>query len=157
MKEFTCCFTGHREIAENEIKAIWEKTERKVLELFEKGVTVFEAGGALGYDTLAAEVVLSLREKYPQIKLRLILPCKDQARGWTTEDIIRYEGIKDMADEVIYTAETYYRGCMFVRNRRLVDDSAYCICFKKRASGGTAYTVDYALKKGLTVFNVVYG
>lgn len=51
--------------------------------------------------------------------------------------------------KVVYTAEHYYRGCMFKRNRHLVDNSSVCICYLTSDHGGTAYTVRYAQSQQL--------
>ena len=58
------------------------------------------------------------------------------------------------SDKVVYTARQYTRGCMFKRNRHLVDNSSVCVCYLTKDSGGTAYTVDYAEKKGLEIINL---
>ena len=62
----------------------------------------FGASGALGFDTLAAQCVLSLRKRYPHIKLILVLPCTTQTKGWSKDDIAVYEEIKSQADKVTY-------------------------------------------------------
>ena len=72
----------------------------------------FGAGGALGFDTLAAQCVLSLKKQYPHIKLILVLPCITQTKGWSKDDIATYEEIKSQADKVVYTSYDYFRGCM---------------------------------------------
>ena len=154
MREKTCCFTGHREIEEKEFQKVKKKVKAVIVSLIEKGVLYFGAGGALGFDTLAAEIVLELKKNYPQIKLILVLPCPEQTRGWNKKDVQKYEQIKAKADKVVYTADHYYRGCMHVRNRHLVDNSAYCICYLIKEHGGTAYTVDYATEKGLGIYNI---
>ena len=41
----------------------------------EYGVNTFIDGGALGFDTIAAETVIEMREKYQNIKLVMYLPC----------------------------------------------------------------------------------
>lgn len=87
---------------------------------------------------------LRVKEKHPDIKLSLILPCLTQTRGWTETDVKEYERIKGLADEVIYTSQKYIRGCMFKRNRYLVDNSSICVCYLTENTGGTAYTVRYA-------------
>ena len=69
----------------------------------------FGAGGALGFDTLAAQCVLSLRKRYPHIKLILVLPCITQTKGWSKNDIAIYEEIKSQADKVVYTSHDYFR------------------------------------------------
>lgn len=50
-------------------------------------ITDFYTGGAIGWDTLAAQVLLKIRESYPQVKLHLILPCSnaEQTEKWTAE------------------------------------------------------------------------
>ncbi len=114
----------------------------------------FGAGGALGFDTLAAQCVLSLRKRYPHIKLILVLPCTAQTKGWSKDDIAIYEEIKSQADKVVYTSHDYFRGCMFKRNRHLVNGSSVCIAYLTQEKGGTAYTVNYAKEQGLTVINL---
>lgn len=104
----------------------------------------FGAGGALGFDTLAAQCVLSLRKRYSHIKLILVLPCTTQTKGWSKDDIAVYEEIKSQADKVVYTSHDYFRGCMFKRNRHLVNGSSVCIAYLTQEKGGTAYTVNYA-------------
>ena len=44
---------------------------------------------------------------------------------------------------------------MHKRNRHLVDNSSVCVCYLNKENGGTAYTVDYAGKKGLEIINLV--
>jgi uncharacterized phage-like protein YoqJ len=154
MKEKTCCFTGHREIPERDYNLLKQKTKNAIVALIGKGVIYFGAGGARGFDTIAAETVLELKKEYPQIKLILVLPCPDQTKGWKEGDIRKYNIIKENADKVVFTADHYFSGCMHVRNRHLVDNSGYCICYLTKDNGGTAFTVNYAKKKGLEIYNV---
>ena len=154
MREKTCCFTGHRDISKQERAEIKKRTEKVIISLIEKGVIFFGAGGAIGFDTIAAETVLELKKQYSQIRLILVLPCPEQTKGWRESDIQKYDDIKRQADKVVYTADHYYRGCMQVRNRHLVDYSKYCICYLIKESGGTAFTVSYAKAKGLDVYYV---
>ena len=148
MKSRTACFTGHRELPTDDLPEISKRVEDTLATLIEQGYRYFGAGGALGFDTLAAQVVLRLRERYPQIRLILVLPCLNQTRGWPQADIDTYEEIKRCADKVTYTSEHYFRGCMQKRNRHLVDNSSVCICYLTKPTGGTAYTVNYASEHG---------
>ena len=156
MKEITCCFTGHRNLPD-EREQISQKLEQTIIRLIQTGIHQFMAGGALGFDTLAAQTVLKLREKFPHIKLILILPCLTQTRSWPEDDVTVYDDIKAAADEVIYTSQQYTRGCMHKRNRYLVDHSSVCICYLTESKGGTAYTVKYARKSGISVINIEEG
>lgn len=153
MRSKTVCFTGHRELPADDLPEISKRLEDTLATLIEQGYRYFGAGGALGFDTLAAQTVLELKKDYPNIKLILVLPCKTQTRGWEQEDIEEYDRIIGAADKVVYTSQNYYRGCMQNRNRHLVDFSSLCICYLNKSTGGTAYTVDYAKKNKLTIIN----
>jgi len=154
LKEKTCCFTGHRDIPILQLPIIKSKLKKTIIEYIEKGYCYFGAGGAMGFDTLAAQTVLKLKETYPQIKLILVLPCLTQTRGWKETDVKEYERIKSLADKVVYTSQEYTRGCMFKRNRHLVDFSSLCIAYLTKDEGGTAYTVKYAKQNGLNIINL---
>lgn len=122
--------------------------------LIQNGYQYFGAGGALGFDTMAAQMVLSLKSEFPNIKLILVLPCKNQTDRWRENDRAIYEEIKAQADKVVYITESYTSDCMMRRNRHLVDYSSVCVCYLTRKQGGTAYTVDYAHHKGVRVINL---
>ena len=103
MESRTACFTGHRELPTDDLPEISKRLEDTLVKLIEQGYRYFGAGGALGFDTLAAQAVLRLRERYPQIRLILVLPCLNQTRGWPQADIDTYEEIKRCADKATYT------------------------------------------------------
>ena len=150
----TCCFTGHRVIPSGEKETIRNLLETAIEKAIQDGYRFFRTGGALGFDTLAAQTVLELKQQYPHIRLILVLPCINQANGWKQADIDEYERIRALADKVVYTSREYTSGCMHKRNRHLVDNSSLCICYLTRLSGGTAYTVRYAESKKINVFNL---
>lgn len=153
-KNTTVCFTGHRDIPADKRKDILRTLARTVGELYLEGYRTFCAGGALGFDTLAAAVVLVLKKKKNDVRLHLVLPCPDQTKGWRQADVDMYEAIKAEADAVTYAAPHYERGCMHTRNRQLVEQSAVCVAYMHKETGGTAYTVSYAKQHGLRVINV---
>ncbi len=154
LKIHTACFSGHRKIPPERLSTVTRRLRTTIVELIENGYLYFGAGGALGFDTLAAQVVLDLKSKHPQIKLILVLPCLSQSNRWSKHDQVVYEDIKAKADKVVYTSREYTRGCMHNRNRHLVDNSSACICYLTEATGGTAYTVEYAKRKALRVINI---
>ena len=65
MRSKTVCFTGHRELPTDDLPEISKRLEDTLVALIEQGYCYFGAGGALGFDTLAAQTVLRLRERYP--------------------------------------------------------------------------------------------
>ena len=154
MRLQTACFTGHREIPADQQSRILQNTAQIVRELYARGYRTFCTGGALGFDTIAARVVLALKKTHPDIRLHLVLPCKNQTARWLSADRLVYEVIKKEADEITYVSEEYTRYCMHERNRCLVDLSSVCICYLTKPTGGTTYTVNYAEQQGLQVMKV---
>ena len=153
-KERTVCFTGHRNIPETEYEIIAKRLRKIIPTLIERGYRYFGVGGALGFDTLAAKAVLDLKEKYPHIKLILVLPCRDQTRYWSVHDKQIYDDICRLADKVTFLRDKYTHGCMHARNRHLVENSSVCVCYLTHYGGGTDYTVSYAEKLGVEIINL---
>lgn len=151
-----CCFTGHRSISESEIVQIPSALGKIIDELYNNGVREFRAGGAIGFDTLAALKVISYRELHPDVRLHLILPCRDQDSRWGDYDKKTYRYIIRCADSVSYIENTYTPDCMHRRNRSLVNGADFCVAYLSRGEGGSAYTVNFANRSGVKVINL-YG
>ena len=150
----TCCFTGHRVIPQGQRRVLSEILDRRIAALFDVGFTEFRAGGALGFDTLAAERVLFFKKTHPECHLHLLLPCHDHDRGWSAHDRAVLRDILQKADSVRVLAEQYRPDCMHARNRALVDGSDLCLAYLTANRGGTLYTCSYALKKGVRLINL---
>ncbi len=146
-----CCFTGHRSVPPDDMDRLGESFDRVIWTLVRLGANVFRAGGARGFDTFAALKILEIKREYPNIRLELILPCKNQTDGWSEYNRSVYDYVVSQADSVSYVEERYVSGCMHKRNRALVDGADVCIAYCKSKDGGAAYTVNYAKKQGLKV------
>lgn len=158
--EKKCCFTGHRpkslpfgyneeEASCKELKELLsENIERQITE---NGVAHFISGMAMGVDIFAAEAVLKLRKKYPQIKLECAIPCETQANKWSEGWRNRYFDIIHRSD-VAKTLQTHYTpDCMMKRNKYMVDNSDVVIAVWNGLKSGTGNTVNYAVKSGKKV------
>lgn len=145
---------GNRLLPRGQSEAIAARLERRVLKLVSLGVTRFFTGGNLGFDTLAAQVVLRVREDHPEVQLALVLPGRDQARKWPQRAVETYEEIKSRSDEVVYTSETGGYGAILRRNRYMMDESDYCLCYLTKTSGRTAELVRYAERTDHPVINI---
>lgn len=152
--ERSCCFTGHRVLEYEKIASIRKALELEIRWLVSHGITQFYAGGALGFDMLAEQAVVDVRRGNPSVKLHLAIPCRDQSGAFTRREKAEYRRLLELADDSVCLAEHFYNGCMHQRNRYMVDRSAVCVCWLDRENGGTAYTVEYARKKGLRVINL---
>ena len=150
----TVCFTGHRNIPYAVATRLPGLLEQVIAELCERGATTFRAGGAMGFDTVAALKVLDMKEKYPQIRLELILPCRNQTERWDEISRQTYQYILEHADGHRFLFDTYFDGCMLERDRRLVEGSDVCVAYCVRSQGGAAYTFAQALRAGLEVVNL---
>ena len=150
-----CFFTGHRIIPANKRNIIKSLLRQEILNKINDGVTVFISGGALGFDTLAAEQVIDMRGDYDMIHLCLYLPCHNHDISWNPSDRQRFYDIKSSADEIYYvTKNDYAPGCMKKRNNAMVEASDCGIAYMTKASSGSAQTVRMAMEKGIDVINI---
>ena len=154
MRNQTCCFTGHRKLPSGALPAIRAGLEREIKAFLYRGGRYFGVGGALGFDTLAAQTVLDLKGEFPQIRLILVLACADQAKLWPREDVVRLGRIRAEADKTVVLAPAYTPGCMHARNYHLARHSALCICYMTREFGGTFHTVMCCKELGVQVVNL---
>ena len=154
----SCCFTGHRILPQevNESVQLYQNLRNIIERLVkEDGIVNFYAGGALGFDTMAATAVLQMKEKYPQIKLILALPFAGQAEDWSLSDQLRYEDIKEKADRIKMISQEFTDDCMKKRNYYMVDHSCACIYYLLNSPrSGTLQTVQYARKSGLRMIDL---
>jgi len=68
----TCCFTGHRSLSGEEKLKAAVRLRRVIEEQIKAGIVFYGAGGARGFDTLAAQTVLDMKKDYPQLRLILV-------------------------------------------------------------------------------------
>ncbi|QUH22168.1 SLOG family protein [Alkaliphilus sp. B6464] len=150
-----CTFTGHRpqyysfRFNETHKDCIRIKMllKQEIIKVIERGYNYFIAGGALGLDTWAAEIVLELKEVYPWIKLIIAVPCLNQDRKWNQASKDRYRNILNRADKVHYVSQKEYTNGlnqMNNRNKYMVDNSSLVIAVFSGVNSGTKDAVDYA-------------
>ena len=140
----SCAFTGHRELDKNFSVS---KLKKEIKSLLERGVETFYCGMALGFDMLAGEIVVKYKKKYKNIKLVACIPFLEQDKYYTLEDKKRYAYILKESDEKVLLSETYYKGCLLMRDRYMADNGDVLIAYCIKDTGGTAYTVNYFKKK----------
>ena len=156
-KQNICAFTGHRpkyfpwgyDESDPRCTELRELLSKQIRLLVGRGYTDFLSGMALGVDIWAAQTVLTLREKYPKLKLHCILPCIGQEKSWNEETKRLYYSIVKQADSRVYSSRIYYRDCMLDRNKFMVDHSNLLFAvFNGISKSGTASTVNYARSQG---------
>lgn len=161
---FNVAFTGHRDSkllfqGENDprLMALRGELREKIIEMISDGATEFFSGMALGVDTYAAEEVLNLKKQYPRINLIAVIPCPDQDKLWTVAQQKRYRDLLAQCSKKMTISPQYEKGCMFKRNRALVELCDVLIAVTDGSNvtgGGTQYTIDYAEKMGRKVIRI---
>ena len=148
-------FTGHRpsklggyDETSELITNIKKELEFKIRTTIRDGYFVFISGMAMGIDTWAAEIVLKLKDEYPNIKLICAVPFEGQESKWLVETKRRYWKILASADDVHIVSDGKYSPTkMQIRNEWMVDNSEIVIAVWDGTSGGTGNCVKYAKRK----------
>lgn len=133
----SCFFVGHRE-ASSELLPILRQTVEK--HISEYGVTEFIVGGYGNFDHLAAKAAISLKQKYPQITLSLLIPYHPAERPVETPSGF---------DNTYYPPgmEKVPRKLAIVRaNRYMVDHVDYLIAYAWHPASNARDLVEYARK-----------
>lgn len=148
-------FTGHRFISDERVEEVRESVNNEIRLLYSKGFRNFFCGMALGFDMLAAEEVLKLKEELPAILLVATVPYREQNERWSANQKKRYLEILEKVDDVIVLSEHYYNGCFLKRNDFMLDHVAVLLAyFDGKPKGGTFYTVRNARRLGLQISNL---
>ncbi len=154
-RQHSCCFTGHRLLPPPpDIYGLKRFLVDYLEGAIEMGYTDFYAGGANGFDRLAANAVLYLKKSHPHIRLHLLIPCKDQDKMWSFEEKRDYKKQIKAADSVTYLTNRYYDGCMKERNQMLVNCASLCIAFVRGQATGAGQTLRMAKAAGLACINL---
>ena len=161
-RQTSCCFTGHRPA-----KLPWGYREEDprcadlkrriadgVYTAYEAGYRHFLCGMALGCDLYFCDTVLRLRVRHPEVTLEAAIPCADQADAWPAPQRQRYAQLVMACDYQTVLSPSYSAGCMHRRDRYMVDRSSLLIAAFDGTPGGTQYTVQYALKQGISIVDL---
>ncbi len=164
IKEKTIAFTGNRDLSSpsglsgtqlncaicNKLYKLLEK------EHLENGITTYLSGVAIGYDTLAAMVVLELKRKYPSISLIAVIPFEGQDAKFKPDQRQQYSEILKQADHSIiinpngYSNEAYHQ-----RNDFLIANSTRMYGYHNgKPRSGTGSTMRKAGERGVEVINL---
>ena len=141
-KENTAVFIGHNEC----YGVTSEQIKEAIVSLIDKGVTEFLSGGQGGFDRLCGRCVYELKKEYPHISNYLVIP-------YLSFNVYNSE----LFDSIIYPDgfEKYnFKSAIPARNRYMVDNSGYAICFVTHSWGGAAKTYERAKKKKLQIINL---
>ena len=161
-RQESCCFTGHRpgklpwKYNENDGRCLALKRRiADAVELaYQEGFRHFLCGMALGCVLYFCEVVLALREVHPNVTVEAAIPCPAQADAWPAAQKERYDRLVAACDFETMVSDHYTSSCMQRRDRYMVDHASLLIAAFDGTAGGTRYTVEYALSRGLSIVDL---
>jgi len=161
-REKTVCFSGHRperfpNYRQIEFETLLKMLDRRINEAIDEGFTHFICGMQKGWDTLAGEAVLSIRDDcMPQITLELAIPFKGHADklNLTADDKARYDRLVSEADKVSVLSAHFYKAAYHYRDIYMIDNSSYLIYYWDGGPGGTSRAVAYAQEQGIRKKNL---
>lgn len=110
------------------------------------GVTEFLSGGMGSFDWMCARQVRLLKSEYPVIKNYLVIPY-----------LTFNPASKEYFDEIIYPEgfeKYHFKSAIPARNRYMVDNAQYAICYINHTWGGAYKTYSRAEKKNLAIINL---
>ena len=161
-RQESCCFTGHRpgklpwgydETAPGCL-ALKRRIADAVEAAYEEGYRHFLCGMALGCDLYFCECVLALRARRAGVTVEAAIPCPTQADAWPAAQRRRYGALVAACDFETMVSQRYAPACMQRRDRYMVDHASLLIAAFDGSPGGTRYTVEYAMRRGLDIVDL---
>ena len=130
-------FCGHREISLDTQKRLTPVLYSEIENLIKSGADTFLLGGYGDFDRLCAEVVKTLKDKYPHIISTLVIPYIDRDYDHDLYDNSEYPPIEKTPKKFAISA----------RNKYMVEKSDVVISYVVLTWGGAYETLSYAKRK----------
>ena len=161
-RQESCCFTGHRpgklpwgyNEGDPRCLALKRRMADAVAAAYEQGYRHFLCGMAQGCDLYFCECVLALRQEHPDVTVEAAIPCPTQADAWPAAQREQYDRLVSSCDFETLVSARYTPSCMQRRDRYMVDHASLLIAAFDGTAGGTRYTVEYAMRRGISVVDL---
>jgi len=167
--EHTICFSGHRpsKLHDRNASLLIPDLDRAIISKIQQGKRTFINGCMAGFDILAGESVLKLRQIYPQILCITVAPFRVgyfKNKNWTTDWKKRALEVYNASDMAFSLTEEYRPGIYYARNDFMLAHASGVVCYytgritgtkgKRGKGGGTEYTVNRAFDLDLDIHNL---
>ena len=147
----TCCFTGHRNLTDEQMGFATIALVGCIEHLINDGYTHFITGMADGVDLLAAEIILQFKQRNKNIYIEAAVPHRNRLKCRNAKFI----NILNHCDKVTVIQEKYDISCFMKRNVYMVDNSDIVIAvWDGRKKGGTYNTIMYANSIGKRIIPI---
>lgn len=155
----TVAFTGHRAINGTYDGPLHVALRGELIETVRRaadnGFSNFISGMALGFDMLAAEAVLALKEQGYNINLIAAIPFPSQPNKWQDYQKRRYHSILNKIPanlRFMVDADPYAPHKLQKRNIWMIDRAQAVVAgWTGVKKGGTWNAIEYAINKGLPI------
>jgi len=143
--DMTCCFFGHKDTP----STIKPALEEAIADLIEnQNCDSFLVGHQGSFDGIVLGVLRNLKQKYPNISYNVVLAYmpgeKTEYEFYAPEETMYPEGLESV----------HPRFAISWRNKWLVNECDFVICYINRSWGGAAQYVELAQKKNKSVINL---
>lgn len=127
--------------------------KNQLINYIENGTEWFVITGQLGIELWAGEIVLELKEDYPEISLAVLLPYTGFAEKWSESNKSTFEEVIHQADYVNYTSNKDYESPAQIKGNQVFSvrntDGAFIIydtMVGESADGKPKYLYDLILQ-----------
>ena len=143
--EHSCCFFGHKDTPETIKGNLYAAIEQLIVE---HGVETFYVGNQGTFDFYTRAALRQLQKKYPHICYAVVL-------AYMPGEVSEYDDA-DHSDTMLPEGieEVHPRYAIDWRNRWMLRQSQYVICYIHHHWGGAAKYVQTAQRQGKAVINL---
>ncbi len=147
-----CCIAGHTPA---ELKRPEEDVrvdlENAILRAVDRGYSTFVSGLTCGVEIWAAEIVIRLKDRFPELHLVAVIPCPGFDAEWPEEWRVRYNRLLCLAEYVKVIGEASTPETLRARNEWMVGHSSMVIAVYGGFSGETRELLRCAMQCRLPV------
>lgn len=137
----TCTFFGHRECYGLDDEVLQAAIEKLITT---QGVDTFYVGNQGQFDAMVYRCLKQLQKRYPQIHIAVVLAYLP---------IGKREG-EALADSMYPEIEGHPRFAVERRNKWMIGESDYCVCYVNHTWGGAYKFAWQAKRHGLSIINL---
>ena len=157
MKNYTCCFLGHRKIEKTDALISSLRTVIETL-ITQEGVDSFLFGSKSQFNTLSHEITSELKKTYPKIKRIYVRSHFAEIREDYRNFLLQSFEETYFPEKILNAGKLSY----VERNFEMIDKSNFCILYfnekyspeGKPRKSGTEIAYEYAVKKHKKIINV---
>ena len=143
-------FIGHRQVFG---KGAHERIMCEVEKQINLGCKSFTMGTHGEFDKLALSACRSLRKKYPDIEIEVVITSLNTIKKDSEFNTAPYADVKTVMFDI---EEAHYKQRITLSNRKMIDGCDTLICYVDESTyrSGAKTAMRYATKKGLTIVNL---